>query len=116
MACYCCCPQWARSTSTFPRGSGSKPYRLYLKKPSAPLNPQGEDLALGNMGRAASSVQPGLDQEPWLEDEQEEVAAEDLEVDLGHPTGSNGLNPLYLFLATIQAALINKQKEGSSMV
>ena len=80
------------------------------------MNTQGEDLALGNMGGAATFVQPGLDQEPALEDEQEEDAAEELEVDLGHPTVSNGLNPLYLFLATIQADLINKQKEGSSMV
>ena len=87
-----------------------------MKKPSAPSNTQGEDLALGNMGGAASSVQPGLDQEPGLEDEQEEVAAEDLEVDLDHPTGSSVLSPFSLSLATIQAALINGQKGGSSMV
>ena len=87
-----------------------------MKKPSAPSNTQGEDLALGNMGGAASFVQPGLDQEPALEDEQEEVAAEDLEVDLGHPTGSSGLNPFSLSLATIQSALINGQKGGSSIV
>ena len=68
------------------------------------------------MGGAASSVQPGLDQEPGLEDEQEEVAAEDLEVDLDHPTGSSVLSPFSLSLATIQAALINGQKGGSSMV
>ena len=68
------------------------------------------------MGGAATFVQPGLDQEPALEDEQEEVAAEELEVDLGHPTGSSGLNPFSLSLATIQAALINGQRGGSSIV
>ena len=46
-----------------------------MKKPSAPLNTQGENLALGNMGGAASSVQPGLDQEPELKDEQEDIVA-----------------------------------------
>ena len=80
------------------------------------MNTQGEDLALGNMGGAASSVEPGLDQEPGLKDEQQEVEAEDLEVDLGHPTGSSGLNPFSLSLATIQATLRNGQKGGSSIV
>ena len=87
-----------------------------MKKPSAPSNTQGENLALGNMGGAASSVQPGLDQEPALEDEQEEDAAEELEVDLGHPTGSSGLNPFSLSMATISAAMINGQRGGSSIV
>ena len=87
-----------------------------MKKPSAPSTTQGENLALGNMGGAASSVQPGLDQEPELEDEQEDIVAEEHEVDLGLPSGSSGLNPFSLSLATISAALINGQREGSSIV
>ena len=87
-----------------------------MKKPSAPSTTQGEDLALGNMGGAASSVQPGLDQEPELEDEQEDIVAEEHEVDLGLPTGSSGLNPFSLSMATISAAMINGQRGGSSIV
>ena len=115
-AWYRCCPRWVRSTSTFPQGGGGKPYQPYMKKPSAPSNTQGENLALGNMGGTASSVQPGLDQEPELRDEQEEIVAEEHEVDLGLPTGSSGLNPFSLSLITISAALINGQRKGSSIV
>ena len=87
-----------------------------MKKPSAPSNTQGENLALSNMGGAASSVQPGLDQEPELEDEQEDIVAEEHEVDLGLPTGSSGLNPFSLSMATISAAMINGHRGGSSIV